>query len=877
MKISVVVPVHNACGELVHCLRALGEGERLADEIIVVDDASTDDSARVAHECGARVLGLPDKAHGPAVARNRGAAVATGDLVVFLDADVVVHPDTLALIEGQFNSSPEVAALFGSYDDHPTEPGVISRYYNLRHHWTHQHGTPEASTFWSGCGAIRRAIFVQVGGFDESYARPSVEDIALGRSLRLAGHRIRLCPDVQVTHLKRWTLRSWLQTDIIGRAIPWTQMLLREGNSLPNDLNLDWKSRASAILSWLFVLLLFMGFGQKLFLFAAPLALLGVVGCNWPLLRFFARRGGMGFAVGAGLCHVLYFLYSSGTFALVSFNEKVCFNQARLQRTALLWLLFAALLKGVAWSLIVPPWQAPDEPQHYLYGFEIGRQRTTNIVISGEVPADAWQLATLSPHYKYTPGLQLNLSNREAIGRALAKLDNDRTERVRDDGRLIFVRGFERFHPPGYFLTLAAVLQPLKDAGVRRELLAARWLSVILGVLTVAFSVGIGREIWPRRAGWPLLLGILVAFQPMNAFTQATVTNDAALIAAFTALLWLGLRVMRCGMTVGRGVALGVVLTAGLMVKMSFACAVPLVGSLLLWRLWREKRVLARRPIALPRASLVTLGWIVALVLPAVIATPWYVQTLRGGSSTLIQSSFVNGGDQPRRALPSASTVPMSWEKRVRFQLLGSMPVRDAVNYTRVVVSYWGNFGWVNVRVPSALWISLLLATIGIIVAVPRRLLREKKIPRQQRRALWWLGAATLALVVFYVFVDWRTRLSTRGGFGLRGGYYLPAIAGQMAWLLVAAEALAGKKWRFEWGLGFAMVLLNFYCLFGVVGFAYYGTGNPWQVAERAAILQPVSPTFIWLVYSGMVTATAILLVALRDSLCAENPASGSV
>ncbi|BCM90688.1 putative mycofactocin biosynthesis glycosyltransferase MftF [Abditibacteriota bacterium] len=866
MTLSVVIPVHNAREELEQCLRALREGERQPDEIIVVDDASTDDSARIAQSYEARVLVLNHTSHGPAVARNRGAAMAEADVIVFLDADVVVHPDTLARIEHHFATEPDVAALFGSYDDHPSAPGIISRYYNLRHHWTHQHGATEANTFWSGCGAIRRPIFLQTGGFDESYARPSVEDIALGRRLRTAGHRIRLCPNVQVTHLKKWTLRSWLQTDIWGRAVPWTQMLIREGNSLPNDLNLDWKSRASAVLSWLFVLFLFMGCQQKLFWLAALGALIFAIGCNWRLLRFFARQGGMGFALGAGLCHGLYFLYSSATFAFVSLDEKVRFNPQRLQRTAFLCLLVAALLKGIAWSLIVPPWQAPDEPQHYLYGFEIGRQHTTHIVTDSNVPSDAWQLATLSPHYKFVPGQQLNLSDPKAVESAIIKLDNDKTERVRDDGRLLFVRGFERFHPPGYFLAVAGVLEPLKEAGIRRELMAARWLSVLLGVLTVALSVGIGREIWPRRDGFPLLLGILVAFQPMNAFTQATVTNDAALITVFTVLLLLLLRVMRCGMSIGRGVALGAVLTLGLMTKMSFACAVPLVVSLLLWRLWREKQVISRRKIAPSKLGRVALGWTVALVLPAVVATPWYVQTLKGGNSKLIQSSFTNANQLPRRVPTQGYST--SWEKRLRWQFIASTPARDVVNYTRVTISYWGNFGWVNVRVPSALWIFLLLVSIGIIVIVPRRLMREKKLlPLQQRRALWWLGFGTLALVAFYVFVDWRTRLSTGSGFGLRGGYYLPAIAGQMAWLMMASETINRNRWRFEWGLGFAMVLLNFYCLFGVVGFNFYGTGAPWQVAERAAILQPVNHVFISLVCGGMITTSALLLTALRDLL----------
>ena len=60
---------------------------------------------------------------------------------------------------------------------------MVSQYRNLLHHFVHQHGHAEASTFWAGCGAIRRAAFDAVGGFDAArFPRPSIEDIELGLS-----------------------------------------------------------------------------------------------------------------------------------------------------------------------------------------------------------------------------------------------------------------------------------------------------------------------------------------------------------------------------------------------------------------------------------------------------------------------------------------------------------------------------------------------------------------------------------------------------------------------------------------------------------------------------------------------------------------------
>jgi hypothetical protein len=81
--------------------------------------------------------------------------------------------------------------------------------------------------FWSGCGAIRRELFLKHSGFDESYARPAIEDIELGNRIHALGHRILLQPDIQCAHLKRWTLWGGIVTDIQARGIPWTQLIHR--------------------------------------------------------------------------------------------------------------------------------------------------------------------------------------------------------------------------------------------------------------------------------------------------------------------------------------------------------------------------------------------------------------------------------------------------------------------------------------------------------------------------------------------------------------------------------------------------------------------------------------------------------------------------
>ena len=121
----------------------------------MVDDASTDSSHAIAGQFRARLLTTGASNRGPAAARNLGASYAQGDILLFLDADVCVHPDTLQQIADEFAANPAMDALMGSYDDTPSESNFCSQYRNLMHCFFHRTGRREASTFWTGCGAIR--------------------------------------------------------------------------------------------------------------------------------------------------------------------------------------------------------------------------------------------------------------------------------------------------------------------------------------------------------------------------------------------------------------------------------------------------------------------------------------------------------------------------------------------------------------------------------------------------------------------------------------------------------------------------------------------------------------------------------------------------
>ena len=251
-QLSVVVPVRDDAARLRRCLDALNasDADPATFEIVVVDDASrSPDSAAVAEAAGARVIRLSENV-GPAVARNRGAAEARGDIVWFVDADCLAHADAMGRVLATLAPGTPHDATFGSYGPDPGSPALISRWKNLAHRHTHQIARPEASTFWSGCGAMRREVFLKFGGFDETYGRPCIEDVELGMRLAAAGGRIMLDHDLQVEHLKRWRWGGLIRTDIFDRGVPWTRVLLaaaRDGGASVPDLNVGPSQKIAAL------------------------------------------------------------------------------------------------------------------------------------------------------------------------------------------------------------------------------------------------------------------------------------------------------------------------------------------------------------------------------------------------------------------------------------------------------------------------------------------------------------------------------------------------------------------------------------------------------------------------------------------------------
>src|SRR5262249_40765997 len=297
--VSVVMPVYNAEATLDECLTRLGQSTFEDFEVVVVDDGSTDRSAEILARFPVRVVPSPGRA-GPAAARNLGAQVATGKILFFIDSDVMVRPDTLGLLADGF-ARDGVDGFCGVQAAEMRHRDLVSQYKNLWMRWTYLRQSGDVPLFYTTAAAIRRDAFLRVGGFDAGYATPNVEDTAFGQKLRRLGVRVRIHPQLEVEHVKRYSLRGLLRTDFM-RAVSLTRLKLRHPEDLgENNTSVPASYMASVPLSGLAVLALMLGIvlGWKPLTAIGLLAAAGVLVLTASLADATRRSDGWGRALAA--------------------------------------------------------------------------------------------------------------------------------------------------------------------------------------------------------------------------------------------------------------------------------------------------------------------------------------------------------------------------------------------------------------------------------------------------------------------------------------------------------------------------------------------------------------------------------------------------
>lgn len=480
------------------------------------------------------------------------------------------------------------------------------------------------------------------------------------------------------------------------------------------------------------------------------------------------------------------------------------------QRIALTLIVSVSFIKGIVWSLLVPPLYGYDEPMHFMYGRYIESTHNLRVKFSTKIPLDIWELdEPAEKRTKLKPGESARDIYTEDIDHAIASQP-----------------GFYTYHPPLYYCLIAAVESCLKSAGVIWEVLGGRLISIFLGVFTAVLAYSAGRIFWKEEESIaPSVMATLVIFQPMSAFSFAVITNSALEITLFSALLVVGLQIIRSGFTKTLTLILALIMLAGMMNKLSFVAAAPLVVLLALWR-WKGKSGLQQDTFKSLSLSLL------AVAVPSAIASYWWYQEgWHSGGDSLVHSFDT-------QLHPKPFSLVRYFTQRPWFEFYG-----------KTIASYFGHFGWKNaaLSIPVIACLTLLVSVCLILACVrAAKDLKERDDVDARWRGLsvFFLTGATLSMWLFYTAVDMRVYAVLGGGwFTIRGQYYLSAIIGQVLWIVSAIQ------WNHStlrtnlvlMVLCAGAVLLNFHALIGVVTAHCYGVCDLPELFIRVANLQPFS------------------------------------
>lgn len=295
--VSVIIPAFNAARTLPQTLAALNFAAPAPLEIIVVNDGSTDETARLAAQSGARVITTTENI-GAASAKNCGAANARGDILFFTDADIVPPRDAISLLQRQFAASG-CDGVVGLLDENIPAQNWASQFKNLWMNFTYARfeNVPRIGLFYTSVAAMKRQTFEKLGGFDKHYRGASIaEDTEFGQRAWGAGAIIILEPALRVVHLKAYTVTSILREDF-KRARALTIMRLRKRGapfftSVPVFYQLAVPTIYLTVLSCLIPLY----FQNALLLFIPLFGIALFYLLNFSLLNFLSQKRGLTFA-----------------------------------------------------------------------------------------------------------------------------------------------------------------------------------------------------------------------------------------------------------------------------------------------------------------------------------------------------------------------------------------------------------------------------------------------------------------------------------------------------------------------------------------------------------------------------------------------------
>ena len=212
--ISVIIPIYNSISTIKECLDTVFNSDFKNFEVIVISDNSTDNSVKIAKEYKCKIIELPEN-NGPAFARNIGADNAKGDILFFVDSDVIIKKNALTHISEIFSNN-EINVLQGVYSHTPFYKNIATQYQQSFYcYYTWQENKKYASTLASMCFAIRKKIFLETKGFNTKIKSATAEDEEFGYKLIDKGNKILISRELNAEHRVNYTVNKLIRRNFL--------------------------------------------------------------------------------------------------------------------------------------------------------------------------------------------------------------------------------------------------------------------------------------------------------------------------------------------------------------------------------------------------------------------------------------------------------------------------------------------------------------------------------------------------------------------------------------------------------------------------------------------------------------------------------------
>ena len=390
---------------------------------------------------------------------------------------------------------------------------------------------------------------------------------------------------------------------------------------------------------------------------------------------------------------------------------------SRLPRPLLLLLAAVAVL-GLAWALLVPPWQAPDENLHFAYAQGLAEGTGIPDAGEGEIASSDQRRAAEAVH---STQLRANPERRPVWSQRLFEDWRALGTEARDDGGGGGTNGQAnpaRTNPPLYYALVAVPYHAASGGSVIDQLYLMRVFSLLFLLITVSATWLLIGEVAGRRPLLQFTGAAAVGLQPMEVFITTSVNPDALLYAATATMLWLGVRVLQRGLTPANGAALGAALAVAILAKATGYAFVP--GVLLVFGVGIARLGTGASRGRAAVATAVTLG---------VPVLAWVAYARLSDRPAVNQVG--EGGGFVDFALPGP--VGYLWQFYLpKLPVGAALPETfpDLPAYDYFLQGGWAKFGWLEVVFPDPVYIFLGVVTAailagGFVVALRRGLRRE--------------------------------------------------------------------------------------------------------------------------------------------------------